>query len=260
MEQGFVGIGDYETTVHNTNISVGGSANTKGSYVEIVASTGIDYDCILIHFYSTEEQDSYLWDIAIGAAASEEIIIPDLSIQCAWLGGGDESAETPYFFPVSIPAGTRIAVRGQCDTGNENSRVAITGFRGSFDGLPTGSYVAAHNINTANSKLTTSASNGTWVELQSSLADDALGFYLSYHSTNSTNDWSDNSIAQSDVGVGAAASEETIQVSLLGGEDSNVPMASGYYPMPIPAGTRISMLRTDLNGGAAYAVAFYTVH
>lgn len=115
-----------------TQIDPGGSANTKGSYTQLIAATGQDYQGINIHFSngtnSAPSTTDWLIDIAIGAGGSEEILLPNLGCSAS------SSGQFPLIympFPVQIPSGTRIAARCQCtitDATDRLIRVAGWGF------------------------------------------------------------------------------------------------------------------------------------
>ena len=63
----------------------------------------------------------FLVDVAIGGAGSEQIIIPNRPLVSSALNG----EFTPHVlgpFPVTIPTGSRIAVRGQSTTNDASDR------------------------------------------------------------------------------------------------------------------------------------------
>lgn len=114
------GFGACDTMGADTATSTGvlitpsGTANTKGSYAEITASTARAYGaliaaCIGGAFSKTACNETF--DIAVGAA-TEAIIVPDVGFSME----GNNDMVLPFFFgpfPVDIPAGSRIAVRAQ---------------------------------------------------------------------------------------------------------------------------------------------------
>src|SRR5690606_9408854 len=55
-----------------------GTANNKGSYTEIAAATGFEYNAVLVHLSATSAAD-FLVDIAVGAAGVEEPVITNLA-------------------------------------------------------------------------------------------------------------------------------------------------------------------------------------
>lgn len=108
-----------------TSVDPGGTAHTKGSYSEITASTtrrirklhiGVGNQGNNVRSYA-----EYLLDIAIGAASSEQVIIPDIPL----IGAQNEviASNVGTSFMVDIPAGTRIAARAQCSITDATDRL-----------------------------------------------------------------------------------------------------------------------------------------
>ena len=94
--------------------SVTPAVGSKGAWAQVIASLTDEVYGLLINinsnFGSAASRNSVI-DIGVGAAASELVLIPNLIAGNAITynaGGG-----LWYYFPVSIPAGTRIAVRAQ---------------------------------------------------------------------------------------------------------------------------------------------------
>ena len=91
------------------------AVGSKGAWAQVFASLAEDtfglMICINSNTASAASRNSVV-DIGIGAAASEIVLIPDL------IAGNAASYQSPgggiwYYFPVAIPAGTRIAARAQ---------------------------------------------------------------------------------------------------------------------------------------------------
>lgn len=108
-----------------TAVDPGGSANTKGSYAQIDASTSRAIRSLIVAFgcanNSALTAAEGLVDVAVGAAASEQIILPDL-----WIRYSDQENLAPCVygpFQVNIPAGTRISVRAQCSITDATDRI-----------------------------------------------------------------------------------------------------------------------------------------
>jgi hypothetical protein len=102
---------------HGTAVDPGATANTKGAYAQIVSSTTSALDGFMLAFdclsRTTGTADSdYLFDIAIGASGSERVVLPNI-----WCGQTDSGTTTwlknTQYFPIQIPAGSRIAARAQ---------------------------------------------------------------------------------------------------------------------------------------------------
>ena len=106
--------GANASTTRGVSIDPGAAANTKGAWTEIVASSnrlrylGIAFG---LQANTIRADGGRLFDIGIGAASSEQVIIPDIFIA----EGGIADLDPPHnlWFPVDIPAGTRISVRQQ---------------------------------------------------------------------------------------------------------------------------------------------------
>jgi hypothetical protein len=100
-------------------VDPGGTANTKGAWYQITASTTRDAKGfnLLIGNASDYTRDStaYYWniDVGIGAAASEKVIFSN------WTCIVHNSASLIFpqatpFIPMDIPAGSRLSVRAAC--------------------------------------------------------------------------------------------------------------------------------------------------
>lgn len=97
-----------------TGVDPGGNVNTKGNWDELAAST--TYPCqlaMLAVYFPTTPSSEGRWylDLGIGASGSERIVVPDL-----FLGTAATNAMRSQFigpFPLTLPAGTRVAARAQ---------------------------------------------------------------------------------------------------------------------------------------------------
>lgn len=108
-------------------IDPGGTANTAGSWVELVSSCS---DEIAAIFGSIGQNGdtvrgstaTAIMDLAIGAAGSEEMIFP--SFFMGWGGTLDGPFPPPLLDPQAcyIPKGTRIAARGTCSDNTAGDR------------------------------------------------------------------------------------------------------------------------------------------
>lgn len=110
------------------SIDPDGSADTKGSYDKITSSLSVGIKALMVCIGSSinnaRQFCSWNLDIAVGPAGSEVVIIPDLYL-CVF-GGTDNHRVSPPFigpFPVSIPAGGRVAARAKCNITDSTDRV-----------------------------------------------------------------------------------------------------------------------------------------
>lgn len=112
------------STITNS-IDAGASANTKGAYTEISASTvrPIRYLVLTASYRqrTTTANPHFLVDISVGAAGSEHVLIPNLALT---VRPTLDEIWPRYIgtFPVSIPIGTRLAARAQCSIATATER------------------------------------------------------------------------------------------------------------------------------------------
>ena len=119
-----------------TQVDPGGTANTKGSWTELVASTVSPWLGFVPIFGSNknnvETAATFRVDIGVGAAGSEQVVAPNLMVR----GDAAMDVKMPYCYPPiwqPIPAGSRIAARAQSQTTDATDRlvqVALEGFVG----------------------------------------------------------------------------------------------------------------------------------
>lgn len=116
--------GDTPASTTGTNVDSGGTVNTKGSYSQLTASTTQDHRGFffcLAGNANTGTSASFLIDIAVGAAASEKVILPDYYVFTITALAGTYTSISPYF-PIQIPSGTRLSIRSQCSTTTSTDR------------------------------------------------------------------------------------------------------------------------------------------
>lgn len=97
-----------------TSVDPGGSANTKGSWVELTSSTahGSQWAVISITHALNISSARWLMDLAIGGAGSEVVVLQDLlwsGHQISNVGLGIQRT----FIPLALPSGVRLAARCQ---------------------------------------------------------------------------------------------------------------------------------------------------
>lgn len=93
-----------------------GTTPAYGSYTQLFASTTTKVNCIQIQFTNANSSEVYMFQLAIGAAASEVVIwsSPRMSASSGATG------TFTYTIPVTIAASTRIAVSAA--TGTNSSK------------------------------------------------------------------------------------------------------------------------------------------
>jgi len=233
-----------------TAITANATANTKGSYTELIASTSYHTSFVTVTIIYADDATAadYLVDIAIGAASSEVVIIPNLLFTKAGTTATNISRQQTYHysFPIEIASGTRISARVQCTTGSEAIDVSMQLFGQSLMPSSAGSRVVAMGATTADSGGTqvtagTSNSKGSYTQLTAS-SDHIKGFVLAMGWRNI--DFAANIRLQIDVAIGSAASEKIIlpdwMLMLNEAEMINNP-TSPFIPLEIPSGSRVSI-------------------
>lgn len=135
---GFTSIDTMGADTTNTRgqiVDPGAVANTKGAYTEIIASTVNAYGALTINVSMdqnlTVASVGFLVDIAIGAAASEVVIVEDLTL----ISDAAADALQPgsiYMIPVSVPEGSRLAVRAQSASTDATDRLFTAALYGHY--------------------------------------------------------------------------------------------------------------------------------
>lgn len=229
-----------------THVDPSASANTNGSYVQLIASTASDCSWVIVSllmFASGTTGATFAYDIAIGAAAAEQNIISDLTI----CGPTSLIRTSMSSFPICIPAGTRLSARCQASAGSESGcTISLETFDGGFaqmEGCAGVDAVGFNSTTTAGATIDpggTANTKGSYTQLVASSARDYIGFSLGLDYLGRT---AGNEAAISlDIAVGAGGSEAIIVADLsLGINSIDVfPKHSPIIGVNIPAGTRIS--------------------
>lgn len=117
--------GDVGSATTGTTVDPGSTANTKGSWTEIVSSTAHPIKAIAMGLSNDASNvgsaAEWLFDIGIGGSGSEVVIAPNIYGQ---RNENENHNSLPLqFVPVNIPAGSRLAVRSQCNITNATDRV-----------------------------------------------------------------------------------------------------------------------------------------
>lgn len=154
------------------NIAAAGSANTKGTFQELIASTVHEADAILVTLRANTAADC-LVDIALGANPDEYPIIANLPAHMEAnsfiIGGG-------FRFPLFIPVGSRITARAQSGTGSATVAVQVHLIKGGALKGRSYSRCVTYGANTADSGGTsidpggTINTKGSWISIATTIA------------------------------------------------------------------------------------------
>jgi len=130
-------IGFTSASTSGVVIDPGATWNTKGAYSEITSSLTHDLAGFIIGFDGSGVSGSvslrWTFDVAVGALGSEMIVLPDFQIYGRGVASGSSKPIFPActpFMPIQIPAGSRVAIRAQCDSQTAAPRVFGATFYG----------------------------------------------------------------------------------------------------------------------------------
>jgi hypothetical protein len=126
---------EYTNLAPNPFTGVGGTprggADVMGSYATLGYAP---FDCsgIMLMVRNHSSATDYLADIAFGAAGSENVVIESLYTT----GPSSSSRSKQYFFPLFVPAGTRVSARCQNATISTTLAMAVGWFEQTWLGAP----------------------------------------------------------------------------------------------------------------------------
>jgi len=244
---------DVSFSTYSKTLTPHASANTKSIYTELVASAPFDVAGIVIEC-QIAGASFQLMDIAVGAAASEQIIIPNVLVGTTATG---THVILHKFIPIFIPAGSRIAVRFQSTNSSAYFHLKMQMLAQSFAGFGPPSRWIDWGSNLATSKGTTITAGspgntkGSYIQLVAASDFTTRWIILSI------GDGTVDDVAV-DIAVGAAASEQIIISDFYVTNEAVTPYL--LLPWSIPGGSRIaarcgsggasSVVRVHLLGGA----------
>lgn len=242
-----------------------GAANTYGSVVELISAANNTHDTWGIHILAAETAASAVTsscslDILAGAA-TEDVLIDSLLV--GWCYGGPVRS---YFFPVHIPAGTRISARTANETASRACRVQVYLMGGATPRWPSGRKVTTYGTknNAARGQTVTPSQSGaaaSVTQLTASTSEDHFYFLPGFDPYNDTTLQNRNySIG---IGVGAATEDRigTWEFGFDSGEKGSGPMPTMGVWHEVAAGQRLTMLASNSGtndttyGGLIYAVS-----
>lgn len=244
-------------TSRTISIVAAGTANTKGSWQELIPSTTDEAQGFIVNINFYNSNDKFMLDIGIGGAGNEDAIIDNIySRQTNTNGGGVQAA----FFPINIPAGTRISARVQGRTAGTlvdaqvimvkstavTTITSATTLNADTSVTDTGNQVST-NIVAANTK-------SAYQEITASLAKDITSLYIIFAEFNST---VTDATFLYDIAIGDAGSEVILIGDLASSRDADEDFDSrliGPIPVKIASGTRI-VFRFQCNVSSATCTA-----
>lgn len=238
-----------ELTETSTAIANRGAANSKGAYVELIASTGFRYSAVTVQLIAEGGGGQcYLVDIANGAAGSEQVIVPNILLDSMRAASNSTVSLT---IPVSVARGSRVAVRVQ-EVGGSSTRsvrAVVVGRVGGFNYPPNGfgepvNYGA--NTSTTNGILVdpgaVANAYGAWTEITAATTRRHNGL-IPVLGTNQQAVSVGIGAYYFQIGIGDAGSEiPAFEWMSMAASNANAFHPSSVdFRASIPAGTRIAM-------------------
>lgn len=240
------------SSIPNFATVTGGAANTKGAWSELIASTTREASLLQVSCYNTQvaaTNTSMLLEIAIGAAGSEIVLIPEF--QVGYLVANARSATT-WLFPITVPQGVRLSARCQGAIASDVVRVAVDLYGESelFGGGPTCGRCITMGANLTNSQgvtLTAGTANvkGTWTTIGTTTPINLNVLGLSIAAAGNTNTVSPNCLLDVGIGNTGNAVDSTLISNFPYGFDANETFQTGWpmvqsFGVNIPSGTRVA--------------------
>ena len=237
-------VGADTATSALTTLTSNAAANTKGSWVELSATTTYDTAQIIVWFKRQGTQN-FLIDIGIGAAGSEVVLVPNLHIASV-LGITTPNLCFSYSCPIAVPKGVRLAARCQDGAGSLTIQIGVTLIAASPFNR---GYQRAETIGTVNSILganidagATANTKGSWGQISAATSFDYKALIpVVYSQSNAPASDQDGLV---DIGIGAAASEVVVlpnlpfsAESVAGNRSATALPLTGIY---IPSGSRVA--------------------
>lgn len=242
--------GAVTATSKGTVVTASATANTKGAWAEL--DSAISDDAMGISVTMTHQANDvspfveHLVDIGIGGSGNEEVIIPNISFNIT--PNHDTERMSKYYFPIKIPAGTRVAAR--CQQGSTTQDVVLVSIEAgtpAFTNITLSDEIVAIGADTSASNGTpvdpgsTNNTKGAWTELVASSSVDVRSTMLVAGVNGNTSQRSQGILV--DLGVGGSGNEEVIQSNMVGVVHNNewVDLNYTFTSVSIPSGTRIAI-------------------
>jgi hypothetical protein len=200
-------------TATGTDTTSSGSANTKGAYVQLSASSSFASNWAHVVFHGATTGVAalrHLVDIATGAGGAEVDVLPNLATDMASAAGSSVQLGGLYGLPLAIAISTRIAARNQ-SSGTSRSVVVSVEVRaaGSMPGITTFTNHGSDTSTSGGLSLDpggTANTKGSYTQLTASLAAVAQ-FLLMMATHNASSTSGASSTWAMDIATGAGGSE-----------------------------------------------------
>ena len=243
---------DDDAATYETAINPNATANTKGSYTTIFAATTFAATGLVVTIRTADASTDYLVDVALGAAASEQIIAANLlASSCTGL------STAHYILPLFIPSGSRISARSQAGGASKSLNVKMQLIGGAassdvFSRIETWGAATADSGGTSVDPGGSINTKGAYSQLVAASAFDVKRIYVAIG--NQQNATRTTMLEALDIAIGAALSEQVIipnlEVLQDATQDMIFPQVYGPFDIMIPSGTRVAARAMSQNADA----------
>lgn len=245
-------------------IAAGSPVHTKGTWLQQIASTANDAQGIWIDFSFGSPTSAFLVDIGTGAASSEVVVIADIACASSpnWIG-----AEGGAFFPLHIPAGTRVSARVQSNVLGDTCSCAITmvDVKGTSVGFNTCETIGTISASSRGKSVDAGGvanTKGAYSELVASTSGNykycAISIGANGDTSMSADTWS-----LIDIAIGGAGSEQIILGDIPYVNDTVYDMSIKQVqglPLNIPKGSRVAARSQCISTAADARVSDVSIH
>ena len=225
---------DAALSSYGVTITASGSANTKGAYTQLVASLPRACSGILLQLRGNSGVYT-LFDLAIGGAGSEIVVVPDLHGSVSLASNGDSA----IYIPISLPAGVRVSARVQAGGGGNTLIMKAHFIADTFTGMqPVVSRYENWGADLTLSRGTTVVTSGSvntkgsWVQLVAASAKTTKWLLIAIQIFGTGRNFA------IDIGMGGAGSEQVLFSNL---KHQNASLGLWLsLPFSIPGGSRVA--------------------
>lgn len=231
-------------------VTAAGTSNTKGTYAVLFASTPYDsYGMVfqVSQSFAAASARHMLLDIAVGAAASEQVVVPDIPVGSA---NQISNGSPQYYLPIFIPKGSRVTARVQAAVLTQAVTVNAMLLGGaSLPNIFTFQESVSIGTTVADSKATpllvgSSGTFSAWTSIGATLAHDLRAYVVCIQGDTGDTAWADNTV-HLEVGYGSVAISTMHSFAISSAEG----VLATWPVMPVwcrvPAGTQMQIRATS---------------
>lgn len=239
--------GQDVTTSAGIIVTASGTANTKGSWVQVGSNTGFAYEGITLYLSRTSAAADYIVDIGIDDGSGNIFtLVENFHVSSLKLAA---EFNTGIHIPVHVPSNAVLVARCSSSTASATIRLVIVGHSANPGGYPgfsraialftpaTSRGIAVDAGGTANTK-------GSWAELTSSSGKDVAAIFGVVGFNGVTARTTSPASMLLDIGIGAGSSEfvavPDIALNWESAGDGPKDIFFGPLAASVPAGTRFA--------------------